>query len=222
VTDESPFSVEVTPPSIPLVRGGELAIPVRIVRRPGFTEPVSIKADFAPNGVALPPAETVPGDVSEIVFKVSAAGSANLGSGPLSIVGMTLRETNAYLGTGEIRVAAPVVQLNVAEPYVNLRSDPASVRRGGSSEYRWMVSGGSPFQGEALVNLLGLPKGVWVRQPLPRVSAGTTEVVFQIQASDEALLGPVSGLECEVTLHAAGQEIRQRTGKGNLRIDPKL
>jgi hypothetical protein len=32
----------------------------------------------------------------------------------------------------------------------------------------------------------------------------------------------VSGLECEVTLQAAGQEIRQRTGKGNLRIDPNL
>jgi hypothetical protein len=29
-------------------------------------------------------------------------------------------------------------------------------------------------------------------------------------------------LECEIIVHAAGQEIRQRTGKGQLRIDPKL
>jgi hypothetical protein len=222
VTDEAPFSIEVSPPSIPLVRGGELSIPVKIVRRPGFSEPISIKADFGPGGVALPPAETVPADVSETVLKVSASGGANLGSGPLAIIGTTLRETNAYLGTGEVRVAAPVVQLKVAEAYVNLRSEPASVRRSGTSEYRWTVSAKSPFEGEAEVKLLGLPKGVTVREPLPRVSAAATEVVFQIQASDEALLGPVNGLECEVTLQAAGQEIRQRTGKGNLRIDPKL
>ena len=222
VTDAAPFSLEVTPPPIPLVRGGELSIPVRVVRRPGFAEPISIKADFGPGGVALPPAETVQGDASETVLKVSASGGANLGNGPLSIIGTTLRETNAYLGTGEIRVAAPVVQLHVAEPYVNLRSDPVSVRRSGSSEYRWTVSAKSPFEGEAVVKLLGLPKGVTVREPLPRVSAVSTQVVFQIQASEEALLGPVNGLECEVTLQAAGQEIRQRTGKGNLRIDPKL
>jgi hypothetical protein len=192
------------------------------VRRPGFSEPVSIKADFAPGGVALPPAETVPGDMNEVVLKVLATGEANLGNGALSIVGMTLREPNSYLGTGEVRVAAPVVQLKVAEPYVNLRSDPASVRRSGSSEYRWTISSKNPFEGEAVVNLLGLPKGVTVREPLPRVSASATEVVFHIEASDEALLGPVSGLECEVTLHAAGQQIRQRAGKGSLRIDPKL
>jgi hypothetical protein len=96
------------------------------------------------------------------------------------------------------------------------------VRRSGRAEYRWAVIPKSPFEGEAVVNLLGLPKGVSVREPLPRVSALTKEVVFEIQATDEALLGPVTGLECEITVHAAGQEIRQRTGKGNLRIDPKL
>ena len=222
VTDASPFSIEVEAPSIPLVRGGELAIPVKIRRHPGFTEPISLKADFGPGGVALPPAETVPGDASEAVLRVSASGSANLGSGPLSVIGTTLRESNSYLGTGEIRVAARTVYLKVAEPYVNLRSDPASVRRSGSAQYRWTISAKSAFEGVAVVNLLGLPKGVTVREPLPRVSAEATEVIFQIQASDEALLGPVSGLECEVMLHVAGQEIRQRTGKGNLRIDPKL
>jgi hypothetical protein len=72
------------------------------------------------------------------------------------------------------------------------------------------------------VKLLGLPKGVTVREPLPRITAAAKEVVFQIHASEEALLGRVSGLECEITVQAAGQEIRQRSGKGILRIDPKL
>ena len=37
-----------------------------------------------------------------------------------------------------------------------------------------------------------------------------------------ALLGAVSGLSCEVVVKAGGQEIHQRSGKGVLRIDPRL
>jgi hypothetical protein len=43
-----------------------------------------------------------------------------------------------------------------------------------------------------------------------------------VEATDEALLGPVSGLECELILKVSDQEIRQRAGKGTLRIDPRL
>ena len=96
------------------------------------------------------------------------------------------------------------------------------MRRSSSAAYRWTVTPKSPFEGEATVNLLGLPKGVNVREPLPRITSASKEVTFQIQATEEALLGSITGLECEITVHAAGQEIRQRTGKGNLRIDPKL
>jgi branched-subunit amino acid ABC-type transport system permease component len=48
------------------------------------------------------------------------------------------------------------------------------------------------------------------------------EIAFDIKATDEALLGSVRGMSCEVIVHAGGQEIRQRTGNGTLRIDPGL
>lgn len=222
VTDAAPFSIELQPPSIPLVRGGELAIPVKVTRRAGFTSPIEFKCDFAPSGVVLPPAETIPGDSSEAILRVSAGTEAKLGTGPLCIMATTVTEQNAYLGTGEIRVSSQIIQLTLAEPFVALASGPASVRRSGSAEYRWAVTPKSPFEGEAEVKLLGLPKGVSVSEPLPRITAASKEVIFQLQATDEALLGPVTGLECELTVHTAGQEIRQRTGKGSLRIDPKL
>jgi hypothetical protein len=222
VTDAAPFSVELQPPAIPLVRGGELAIPVKLIRRAGFTEAIDFKCDFAPSGVSLQPAETIPGDRNEAVLRISAASNAPLGPVPICITATTLRESNAYLGTGEIRVSSPIIQVQIAEPYLTLSSEPSSVRRSGSAEYRWSVTPKNSFQGEAEVKLLGLPKGVSVREPLPRITSAAKEVVFQITATDEALLGPVNNLECEVTVHAAGQEIRQRTGKGILRIDPKL
>lgn len=221
VTDSAPFAIELAPPSIPLVRGGELAIPVKLTRRAGFTAPVEFKCDFAPAGVKVPPAETIAGDGSEAVLRIFASDDATLGTGPLFIIATTLTERDAYLGTGETRVSSQVMQLTIAEPFVALACEPASVRRGGSAPYRWAVTPKSSFEGEAQVRLLGLPKGVSVVEPLPRITATSREVIFQLQATDEALLGPVSGLECELTIQAVGQEIRQRTGKGSLRIDPK-
>jgi hypothetical protein len=225
VTDAAPFSITLQEPSGPLVRGGELSIPIKINRSPGFSEPIDFVCENAPLGVTYQPAETVPSDRSEAVLHVTAGALARLGSAPLSVVAYTRRITNPHAGhggAGEIQVSAPLVLLTVAEPYLSLSSAPTSLRRSGVVDYRWSVTPKSPFEGEAVVHLLGLPKGVTVQGPLPRITAADTEVVFRVQASEEALLGLSTGLECEVTVHAAGQEIRQRSGKGSLRIDPAL
>jgi hypothetical protein len=225
VTDPSSFSIELQAPTVPLVRGGELAIPVKLARRPGFDEPVDFVCDNAPVGVVYQPAETIASGRTEAVLHISAGSAARLGTAPLSVVAFTRRITNPHAnhgGTGELRVSAPIIPITVAEPYLDLRNDPVSVRRGGRLPYRWTVTMKTSFEGEAEVKLLGLPKGVTVREPFPRITAAAKEVVFQVEATEEALLGPVSNLECEVIVHAAGQEIRQRTGKGILRIDPKL
>ncbi len=190
--------------------------------RAGFTAPIDFKCDYAPAGVKVPPAETIPEDRSEALLRISAGEDAKLGTGPLFIIGTTRNEPEAYLGTGETRVSSQVIKLTIAEPFVALVAEPGSVRRGGSAPYRWDVTPKGPFEGEAEVRLLGLPRGVSIRDPLPRITAASREVVFQLQATDEALLGTYGGIECELTIRASGQEIRQRTGKGSLRIDPKL
>jgi hypothetical protein len=225
VTDAAPFSIELQAPTAPLVRGGELTLPVKLTRRPGFDEPIDFVCDNAPVGVRYQPAETIAGGRTDAVLHLSADATAQLGTAPLSVVAFTCRITNPHANhgsTGELRVSAPILPITVAEPYLDLRSDPVSIRRRGSLPYRWTVTMKTSFEGEAEVKLLGLPKGVTVREPFPRITASAKEVVFQVEATDEALLGPVNNLECEVIVHAAGQEIRQRTGKGILRIDPKL
>ena len=78
----------------------------------------------------------------------------------------------------------------------------------------------TPFEGEARVKLLGLPKGVSTIGDNPRLTSASSEVVFQLQATGEALLGQVTGLGCEVLVSVAGQQVAQRSGRGTLRIDP--
>ena len=105
---------------------------------------------------------------------------------------------------------------------MDLTSQPMSIRRGESKEFLWSIQQETPFDGKARVHLLGLPKGLSLVGDIPEVDSNTSEVSFLIKATEEALLGQVTGLGCKIVLHVDGQELTQRTGKGTLRIDPEL
>ena len=221
VTDPAPFSIEVKSPPVALVRGGELAIPIKIIRREGFNEPVEFQCDWVSPGVSVQPTATIPAGESEAVLRITGESNAPLGPCPLVVTASTTREDlDAYLGTGRVRVSSHIVTLTIAEPYVELASQPESIRRGERKKYTWTVQHKSPFEGTASVKLLGLPKGVTVVEPLPVLTKESKEIAFEIEATGEALLGSVRGMSCEVIVQSAGQEIRQRTGSGTLRIDP--
>jgi hypothetical protein len=222
ITDPAPFSVDIVQPTVPVVRGGELAIPVKLTRRADFDDPVEFQADFGPNGVGLPPNAIIPSGDTEATLTISADRNAPLGKGPLYVMATTISDDSHTSGLGRIRVASQFIEIEVADPFVELASEPASVRRGGRTTFAFAVTPKTPFEGQAEAKLLGLPKGVTVVGPPPKITRDSKQIAFQVEASDEALLGPVSGLECELLVKAAGQEIRQRAGKGTLRIDPRL
>ncbi len=223
VTEAAPFSIEIKSPPAALVRGGELAIPVKIIRRSGFNEPVEFQCDWVSPGVSVQPATIIPAGESEAVLRITGEPNAPLGKCPLVVSASTTREDlDAYLGTGRIRVSSEIVDLTIAEPFVELASQPEAVRRGERKKYVWSVQHKSPFDGGASVRLLGLPKGVSVIEPLPTLTRDSKEIAFEIEATNEALLGSVRGIGCEITVKSGGQEIRQRTGNGTLRIDPLI
>jgi hypothetical protein len=224
VTEPAPFSIDIEPPTAALVRGGELAIPVKITRREGFDEPVEFQLGWVPAGLTPEPKATIPSGESESVLRISAAGNAPLGKQPLVVTATTTEglEHGWYLGAGRVRVSSEISSLTVAEPFVELAARPESIRRGEKKKFAWSVRHKSPFEGKASIRLLGLPKGVSVAGPAPEIDKDSKEIAFEIEATDEALMGAAGGLSCEVMVRAAGQEIRQRTGNGTLRIDPRL
>jgi len=224
VTEPAPFSIDVEPPRASVVRGGELSIPVKIVRREGFDEPVDFQCDWVPKGLSPQPRVTIEPGQSEALLRISAAANAAIGTQPFVVTATTTQGFDAgwYFGAGRVRVSTEIVTITTAEPYVELASQPDSVRRGERKRFAWSVQHKSPFEGEARVNLLGLPKGVSVVEPLPVITKDSKDVSFEIEATDEALMGSIKGIACDVIVQAAGQEIHQRSGNGTLRIDPKL
>jgi hypothetical protein len=223
VVDPSPFSVEIEEPKVPIVRGGSLGVPVKITRRNGYDEPIGLQFDYGPKGIGRPPQVIVPSGESSAVLELTAEAGAALGTKLLVLTALTKSQGDqAWCGHGQIRVSTAIVNLTVAEPFVELAAEPESVRRGEKKKFVWTLRHKSPFEGEASVKLLGIPKGVTVSEPLPVITKDSKEVAFQVEANDDALLGAVSGLSCEVVVKAGGQEIHQRSGKGVLRIDPRL
>ena len=222
VVDTPPFSIEIDPPPAPIVRGGELAIPVRLVRRDGFDEPVGFQCDWKPGGIGVPPQVVLGPGETEGVLQLSAEQSAPLGPVPLVVTACTKdRGEQGWHGDGQVRVSSKIVPLVVAESFVEFAAEPESVRRGERKKMIWKVKHKTPFEGQAPVRIVGLPKGVEVHEPLPTVAAGTEEIAFDIEGTDDALIGLTKDITCEVTVTQAGQAVRQRSGRGFLRVDPR-
>jgi hypothetical protein len=222
VVDPLPFSISLAQSATPLVRGGEVAIPVKVTRKAGFNGPLSFQADWLPEGVAKGvPIVVAPGQ-SDAELRLSATADARIGTWPLSVLVQddTAEETSNN-GSG-FSLSSEMIGLNVAAPFLELTSKLESIRRGERKKFVWNVKHTGPQPGPAQVRLLGLPTGMKVIEPLPALTQDTQEIAFEVEATDDALLGKTGELNCAVVFQVGNQEFVQRTGKGALRVDPKL
>lgn len=221
VTERPPFSIELAPPTIPLSQNGELAMDVKLVRHGSFREPVEVQFDWVPTGVQSQPSLTIEENVDTATLRLFANSTAKPATWKVAATASTAGG-EYYLGTGRVRSSSAFVDLAIAEPYVELKNKPAAVRRGEKSVVEWDVTHKKPIPGTAEAVLVGLPKGVTARVPNPKLKAGDSRLTFEIEAGGEALLGQYKELTCEIIVRENGQEIRHRTGKGILRVDPPL
>ena len=220
VTETAPFAIDLVQPVIPLSQNSELAVQVKVTRKPGFNDALEFQCDWLPPGVQSEPTVTIPEGRSDAIMHLNADSNARPATWQLAVTASTTGGSY-YLGAGRIRCATNFINLNVAEPYVALKSHPAAVRRGGTAQIEWDVEHKKLFTGEAEAILLGLPKGVSV-VGTPKLRAADAKLLFTITATDEALMGQYKELTCELVVKEGGQEIRQRSGKGILRVDPSL
>lgn len=222
VTEPAPFTISVMPPRIPLIRDGSLDVEVRIEWHGDFKGPVDFQPEWLPSGISGSPAITIAPNETSATYTLTASGGAPLGQSEISLVATTTDgiESGYYTGVDRVRVATQFFEITVADPHVELKSQPTAIRRGERGRFAWQVEHRRPFEGEATVELLGLPKGVHVVGDLPTITSTQAEVAFEIEASTDTLLGPYRELSCEITLQENGQKIKQRTGRGILRVDP--
>jgi hypothetical protein len=220
VTQPAPFHIEVEQPGIALAQSGELALKVKVMRHGDFKGAIEVQPDWLPGGVSREATVTIPADKSEAVFKIRADNKAVPGTYRIAMNASTTGAGDAFSGVGRIRVSSPFLELKVSEPYLSVEFQRASIERGKRAQLVGVLKHKKEFKGTATAELKRLPKGVTMVGSGPKITSKDPQIVFQIEADTEALLGLYKEIFCEVTVVENGQSVRQQSGSGVLRVDP--
>jgi hypothetical protein len=220
VVEGAAFNLSIDRPTIPLVRNGELALNVRVIRHAGFDGDVYCEMDWLPEGVSRQPPLIIKAGQTEATYKLRATSSATPGEYPISITGRENEGGVVRTAAGFHYVCSPFVALTVGEPYVTLQLARAAIERDTIGEITADISHHKPFTGTATLTLGRLPFGVEQVEPFPTITTNDKTATFRVKVTNDCLVGQYRDIFCEVTVTDGGQEISQQTGSGVIRVDP--
>jgi hypothetical protein len=212
VVDAAPFRVQLVQPGAPLLKNGSIELKVLVERAAEFKGAITARMIWNPPGVGSNPTINIPPEAPEGVYVLNAAGDAPAHAYKIAVVAM------ADVGGGELWVSSQLVDLTVAEPFVNGAIQMAATEQGRPATLLCKIDPVRAFEGKAGVTLMGLPPKVTAT---PReITAADREMMFDLTAAADAPVGQHGGLFCELVGTEGGQPVRHRFAfNGVLRID---
>src|SRR5690606_20032158 len=105
-------------------------------------------------------------------------------------------------------------------PYVQFAMERAATEQGKPTEIVVKVTHDKPFEGQAKVQLVGLPHKVTTSEL--ELTKEMSELIFKITTDAESPAGIHKNLFCQVTITENGEPIQHRPGSTELRIDKPL
>lgn len=214
VTQKVPFTLQVVEPKAPLVQSGQMRLKVVATRAEGFTAPIKIEVLLNPPGVNSSREVSIAEGQTEAFIDMNAAGNAEANDHKISVRG------EATVGNGPVMVASPFVNLKIVPPYVQLKFQQAAVEQGAETEFVATMEVPKAFEGNAQVQLLGLPNKV-TSTPI-EINKETKELVFKVKAEADAPATTSKSLFCQLVITEQGEPVTHNIGNGVLRIDQPL
>ena len=214
VTEESPFSIEVVEPKVPLVRGGSMGLRVVAKRKPGFTAPIAVSLAWNPPGVSSSGGVSIPENANEASIPMNADGGAPLQTWRIVVNGTantTGRAGHGLVATGQILGRRALPGLTISR---------RASSKGKETDLIVGVNKAVDFPGEAQVTLIGLPNKVTT--DVKKITKDTKEVVFRVKTDKVSPAGNHQNLFCQVIVTQEGEPIVHNLGSGQIRIDVPL
>lgn len=212
VIHEAPFKIDLEAPAVPLVKNGTLGLKVRATRKEGYAEKITVRFLWNPPGVSGPVTLDIPGDKSEILYELNANNDAAVATWQVCV----LAEANTPQGT--VLVSSALTSLKVADPYVSMTLDLAATEQGKPTSMLAKIEQLHPFEGNATVELLGIPHGTSC--PPQSFTKDQTELTFPVAIAADAAVGKHNGVFCRVNVPENGSTILHQTAMNStLRID---
>ena len=219
VAAPAPFSIAVRAPSVPVVRGAPLLVPVEVKRRDGPSFDVRVKALWTPTGVSSGEV-TIPANATEAMLPLDASASAPLG--PFSLA---VRATCDVGGEG-FELCSSFCEVAVAPPWITATCAGARGPKGADLALPFTLTRTEAFPnevvGDCTLRLLSLPRGV-VAEPVVTKCEGAPNQgaagTFTLRVAADAAQGRHKDIVLEVRVAHAGSEVTHRMSIGEVRID---
>ena len=214
VTQKVPFTLQIVEPKVPLVQGGQMSLKVVATREGDFKGPIKIELMLNPNGVNSSREISIAEGQTEALISANAAGNAQVKEHKIAVRG------EATVGNGPVGVCSPFVSLRVAEPYVKMTYEQAAVELGAETELVVKLESPKAFEGDAAVQLYGLPNKVTTTAMTFNKDA--KELIFKVKAEADAPQGLNKSLFCQVIVTENGEPVIHNIGTGQIRVDKPL
>ena len=212
VTEESPFSLEIIKPVVPLVQSGTMDLKIKATRAEGFKAPITVRMMWNPPGISSPGTVDIPEGQTEVTYQLTANGDAPAKTWRLTVLG------EAGVNGGTIYNAAPFTELAVAPPYLTMKMEMGATEQGKSGEIFCSLEVAKTFTGSAKVTLYGLPAKVTTIQK--EITAADKDLRFPVTTVADSPAGKHQNLFCQAIIMENGMPIPHTIGQGGVfRVD---
>ena len=214
VIDELPYTIEIVQPKVPIVRNGSMQLKIVAKKKEGWDEEITVQFPFRPPGIGANSSVKIPKGKTEALYPLSANGSAAIGKWPVYAIG------SASFG-GTAWAASQMATLDVAEPYIGIALQRASVELGKETEIVAEIQILKELSAPAKVQLVGLPHKVTT--PELEITKDTKELVFKVKTETDSPAGNHKNIFCKVVVTENAESITHaRLGSTELRVDKPL
>lgn len=214
VVEPLPYSITVEQPKVPIVRNGTLKLKVRAQRKEGYDKKITIRFPWLPPGITTPATMTFSEKQNELEYELNANANAEINSWNLTI----LAESDG--DKGKAFCASPFIKLSVEEPFVQMKLSMATAKQGETVNMIAEVEQLRDFEGQADVQLFGLPAHSTAE--VQKLKSDLETLSFPVVTTDKTPVGQHKGVFSTVTLVKNGEPIVHRLAMGSvLRVDPQ-
>jgi len=212
VVEELPFTLEIVEPNVPLVRNGQMNLKVVAHKKDGWDEQINVQFPFRPPGVSARSSINIAKGKTEVLYPISANGSARIGDWKVYALG------SANVG-GTAWVSTPLTKLSIADQYVTVAIQRAACEQGQETQILCKLTQKTEFAGEATFKLLGLPPKVTTTEL--KFTKESAELIFPIKTDPASPVGKHK-LYGQMIIPQNGEQIVSRAGSVQLQIDKPL
>lgn len=216
VTDAAPFEVEVVQPKTPIVRAGSKELLVKLTRKEGFDGRVSFRTLYNPPGVSINNSRYIDKGKTECTIPMTANTGAGIGTWPMIFIATYSSKYGSTVCTTK------PIMLEVQNSLFKYSFPKSAGELGTEINLTMPVEILREYEGDAEVQLVGLPAGVTSPAPTQKLAKDSTSVTFPLVIPETAKVGKHRTLNVQSRIKVGDETIVQTNGTGELRIDKPL